>query len=1468
MNPTEALPDRDWLTIQRWNDTAADYPRDQCIHQLFEAQAARTPDATAAIDEDRVLTYHELNVWANQVAHHLRQLGVGTEAPVGVCLDRSFELLAALLGVLKAGAAYVPLDPSYPAARLSFMLDDCQATVLLTRSALHSALPSTSAMIVDLDQSEAIARQSGENPSVVIDAESLAYVIYTSGSTGQPKGVLGRHRGAVNRLAWMWQAYPFEPNEVCCQKTALSFVDSVWETFGPLLAGIPSVLIPDEIVRDPNLFVETLAKRAVTRLVVVPSYLRVLLDRDGDLAARLPRLRYVVTSGEAISVELVQRFLVRLLGCRLLNLYGSSEVAADATYYEVHPGDFAASVPIGRPIANTEVYVLNAQGTLAPLGDVGELYVGGDCLAKGYLNRPELTSEKFIANPFRLDPEARLFRTGDLARYRPDGNLEFVGRADQQVKIRGFRIELGEVEATLRQNPAVRDAVVVVRLDRPNDPRLAAYVVVEPGSEWSDRDLRRFASERLPGFMVPGTFTLLNELPLLPNGKTDRIGLPSPSGTSLSASAYRAPASETELAIAQIWSDVLAVENVGVEDRFFDLGGDSLSATRVVTRIAQSIGVDVPLAVFIECPTIAALAGYVDAHPPADADTRAIPRFPRSDPIQVSISQETVWFLDQLRPGFAYYILPIALRLTGKVNPTALAEALDEIVRRHDVLRSRILRTGGRPALVVDAAQPVPLTRLDPGEIHAGDWEDAAVQACLNREATRPFDLSRDWPIRSALLTLGDEEHVLLITVHHVAFDGWSAGVLLEELFVLYRAFTHGEPSRLSEPPVRYDEFAAWQRERLSGDFLERLDAYWWDQLHGVRSEWWLPTDRPRETFRRPDLLSYRSDRVPFDLAPSLVDGIRGMSRQEGVTTFMTLFAMFGALLGSWSGHDDLVIGTPVAGRTHADLERLIGFFSNTLPLRLDLAGDPTFRELLGRVRELTGGAYTHQDLPAYRLVQTLLPTRDPASSPWLTVIFNQENGLLPPLDLPDLRVSPVDVATGVTLLELDLELFDSSERLHGYVEYATELFDRATVENLVRGYQSIGEAVVSDPDLRLSEVALISGAIAHPRPAQAMNAPDPATVTDHPSPPDDLEHVLVAIWRDVLGTESVGLDDNFFDLGGHSLLAIEVLALIEETIGRKLPVAAFFWAPTIASFAEVLRGGDWQPRWSSLLPVQAQGSRVPFFCVHGFGGGVLDYADLAGELGPDQPFYGLQALGRGLDQQPHDDIETMAAYYLEELRSVQPEGPYYLGGYCAGATIAFEMAQQLTASGRIVALLAVIEGEAPKSRYRSFRWGMRSLAGFCANLPYWVVDFAHLTPRQMRVRLERELRLRLRGGLGRFDSSSSSKRIIAAELTDTLEDLPDDVVNVIVSHQQAFIDYWPRPYPGRVTLLRVPRHPLICSYDTAKGWGVLARGGVDVRLIAGAHHTILAQPDVRSLGATLRACLDETQIDISTPAH
>lgn len=630
--PLSQLPiltekERQRLLVE-WNDTQEDSVPDKCIHQLFEIQAEQTPDAPALIwptvpstkmklNGHAQLTYRELNERANQLAHYLRKLGVGPGVLVGICLERSFEMIIGLLGILKAGGVYVPLDPTYPRDRLAFMLEDTQAPLLLTQQRLVPDIPNHNARVVCIDADwQSIAQENRLNPAVAVEPAAAAYAIYTSGSTGKPKGVLGLHSGAVNRFHWMWSTYPFASTEICCQKTSLNFIDSLWEIFGPLLQGVPLVLIPDEISKDPYQLIQVLVDYQITRIVVVPSLLRMILDAHDNLQSRLPHLKYWTTSGEALPLELYQQFRKSMPESILLNLYGSSEVTADATWFDTSTNDVHSVIPIGRPITNMQTYILTPGLQPVPIGIPGELYIGGVGLAQGYLNRPKLTDERFIPNPFNPEPGARLFKTGDIARYLPDGNIEFLGRTDHQVKIRGIRIELGEIEATLRQHPTVQEAIVLVKENTPGDKQLVAYITPPQGQEIIISNLRHFLKEKLPPYMMPALFVVLDAFPLTPNGKVNRLALPVPAALQPETRpTYVAPQTDLEQTIAAIWQKILAIEKVGTEDNFFDLGGHSLLLAQIQSELHNALNRNIPIVTLLEYPTISSLSAHLSRRP-------------------------------------------------------------------------------------------------------------------------------------------------------------------------------------------------------------------------------------------------------------------------------------------------------------------------------------------------------------------------------------------------------------------------------------------------------------------------------------------------------------------------------------------------------------------------------------------------------------------------------------------------------------------------------------------------------------------------------------------------------------------------------------------------------------------------------------------------------------------------------------
>jgi amino acid adenylation domain-containing protein/thioester reductase-like protein len=1063
------------------------------LQQQFERQVVQTPAAVAFLlpgeTADQTITFAALNGHANQLAHFLRSLGVGPDVLVAVCLERTLDLPLALLAILKAGGAYLPLDPAYPQERLAYMLADSQASILLTHNNLLNQLPASAGRTICLDDEwPALAGDyPAENPTHANTPDNLAYVVYTSGSTGRPKGVLATHRATLNRLAWMWQSYPFAPGEFCCQKTSLSFVDAVWELFGPLLQGVASVLLPPAVAQYPARLVQALDHYAVTRIVLVPSLLRAILDSPApDLPARLARLRYWTVSGEAFPLELWQRFKAQFPNAILLNLYGSSEVAADATWYDSQWGEPAATVPIGRPIANMQVHLLDEQLRPVPPGESGHLYVGGPGLARGYLRQPGLTAARFLPDPFSPDPGRRLYQTGDLARLRPNGQLEFLGRADYQVKLRGFRIELGEIEAALAQHPAVRQAVVTLSPDPSGQPRLVAYGVADAGT--AVPTLRRHLEERLPAYMLPSIIVLLDTFPLTPNGKINRSALPAPnSGRPDLSTPYLAPRTSIEAELAALWSELLGVERVGVEDNFFELGGHSIIATQFTARLYHRFQLDLPLHLLFATPTIAALAPQLTNH-----TTHHVSRFTfHVSPIThhaplstlhapLSFAQQRLWYLEQLHPGNPAYHIAVTFRLSGRLDTPALQQSLAEIIRRHDTLRTTFpTGSGGQPIQVIAPTLDLPLTLhdLEPRPIPE---RIAAAYRLLTAEARRPFDLAHGPLLRAHLLRLDETNHVFFLAMHHIITDGWSMERLRSELALLYDAFTHGRPSPLPPLPFQYADFAGWQREWLQGDVLDEQLTYWQTKLAGL-APLRLPTSRPRPAARpHPAAPSWQGATYRFTLPRSLTAALQTFSRQQNATLFMTLLAAFQSLLARYSGQTDLAVGVPIANRNRPELETLIGFFVNTLVLRADLDGDPTFREITGRLRQVALDAYAHQDLPFDRLIGALQPERIADRQPLFQVMFALQTM---PVETPlpaALTIDELPLDTGAAQFDLNLALEETADGLLGLLEYSTDLFDEATISRLAAHYQTLLTAAVANPDLHLSQLPLLTPAETH----------------------------------------------------------------------------------------------------------------------------------------------------------------------------------------------------------------------------------------------------------------------------------------------------------------------------------------------------------------------------------------------------
>ncbi len=1927
--------------LVEWNDTALDIGGERCLHEWFEAQVARTPDAPALIQDAVQWSYAQLNARANQLARRLLERGVGPEALVALCCERSPELLIGMLAVLKAGGAYVPLDPAYPDERLRFMLEDCAAPVLLTQSALRGRFAQQPVHIIALDAEwERIAALDAGNPQPRATPANAAYVIYTSGSTGRPKGVVITHANVVNHNLWAVDAFRLTPADRVLQFASISFDIAVEEIYPTWLAGAALVLWPQGVLNAVETFHARIGELGLTVLNLSTAYWHAWVAHMHAAHLSVPDgVRLVVVGGEKTSGQRLQQWngLVRA-SVEWLNGYGPTETTVTATLYRPCADECErrqeGDPPIGRPIINTRAYILDGAGEPVPVGVGGELYIAGAGVARGYLNRAQLTGERFVSDPFGATPGGRMYRTGDLARWRADGQIEYLGRADDQIKLRGYRIEPGEVEAVLLRHPRVHTAVVVAHAER-----LVAYVVFAGPGEVGANELRRHLLETLPEYMVPSVYVVLDALPMTPSGKVDRKALPVPDAglRATDADAYEAPRDEAEHMLEAIWCGVLGLVRVGIHDNFFALGGHSLLATQVMSRVRAAFGVDVPLRALFESPTIAGLAAQI-MQTVAAAGVPVLQAGARGARVPLSFAQQRLWFLDRLEPGLALYNMPMAVRLCGTLHGQALEQALNEIVRRHEVLRTAFPMIDGEPLQVIAGQLHLDLPVIDLCEL-APDERERVVTRLASEEGAHAFDLAHGPLLRVKLLRTDADAHVLLLNMHHIVSDGWSMTVLFRELAQLYAAGVAGRPSPLPPLSLQYADYAVWQRSWLQGEVLERQLDYWRRRLDGL-TVLDLPTDRPRPAQRR-----FRGGHVTLELPEETARRCEHLARQESVTMFMLLLTAFQVLLHRYSGQTDIAVGSPIAGRNRVDLEDLIGFFVNTLVLRVDLGGDPTVREALMRVREMTLGAYTHQDLPFEKLVQVLRSARDLTHSPMFQVMFAMQDAGSDDLQLPGLTASALPIAgagakfdlilfaqhtrTGIVLaLEYDSDLFDVQtaqrmlqhlrvllegmtadptqtvsalslltpqertlvleqwnatasvyprdrcihelfvervqrspdavalacgelqvtyaelnrranrlahhlqelgigpevpvgvyldrspelvvavlailkaggayvpldpaypqariqfmlddagapavivdeslrdalggyggtivcpallheaigrqpdtdppnrthadqlaniiytsgstgvpkgvEVLHrgvtrlvlgnDYVEFGPQQvflqlapisFDASTFElwgallhgatcvifpervpttralgavlarhrvttvwltatlfnailddaphiltgvrqlltggealspvhvrralerlpetqlingygptesttfacchtiarvpmpetasipigrpirntrvyvldasmqpvpvgvggelwiggdGLARGYRRrpeltaerfvadpygsalsarlyrtgdrarwladgtieflgrideqvkirgcriepgeieaqlaqhpqvrhvavvaredrpgdrrlVAYVVASGPDAdaaalhaalaaRLPEYMIPSAFIFLPALPRTANGkldraalPPPGQGDDarvsYVAPRDVVEEWMTQVWSELLGVDRVGIYDNFFALGGHSLLAVKLMERIRQQYQQDPPLALLFQAGTVARLSHIVRERVQLAPWSPLVAIQPEGSRPPLFCVHPAGGNVLGYADLARELGRDQPVYGLQAHGVIEGQAPHDCVETMASVYIEAIRTVQPQGPYHLCGTSFGGIVVYEMAVQLQASGQQVGTVFIGDTWVVRGPHFRPRWYRFS------RLTYPFV----LSPREILTLLRR----RWSGG------GEPVQRRRRAKFANELHK------RMARAHSRALQRYRPRYYPGKVVLFRsatLDRHERRLEHyfgGPEMCWRELARGGVELYLLPGVHHNMFYGERAIGFAARVSECLERAR--------
>jgi amino acid adenylation domain-containing protein len=1072
--PLLSPPEREQLLIH-CNQTQRDFPAPYHYSHLFAQQVARIPERIAVCDQDEHLTYAALWQRVQQLASELQRMGVRPGTLVGIYLERSNNFLMSVLAIWQCAGAYVPLDPAYPQERLQFIIDQAQISLVITSTAHQRTLPMNSARTLCLEhllkREPVVDKQTVQLPLL---PQQLAYVIYTSGSTGVPKGVMVTHEGMLNHLWSKVTILELEEDDVIAQTASASFDISVWQLLAGLLGAGRVQILPDTISHDPHQLLQAVQEKAISVLQVVPSLLRYMLDEQDSSRYLQTGLRWMIVTGEAMPIDLCQRWWREQGAIRLLNAYGPTECSDDVTHALLNEQEGKGQywrVPIGFPIANTRLYVLDSYLQPVPTGVPGELYIGGVSLARGYLHRPEITATRFLPDPFHEQAGARLYKTGDLVRYLPDGSLEYLGRLDQQVKLRGYRIELEEIQTVLHQHPDVQHAVVIVREDTPDNKRLTAYYVGRESVTISPTELREHISKQLPDYMIPSVFFQMESLPLTPNGKLDLKALPVPDPDRTAANTIETPHTPIEKALAAIMIEVLGIEQIGITDNFFESGGHSLLATRIIAQVRETFQVELPLRTFFEAPTIAALSQRIETLLKSGSSPLLPALLPAERPQQIPLSfaQQRLWFLQQLEPESSAYNLPAALRLSGSISIEAFTSSIQQVVQRHESLRTTFVFQQSNPVQMITSNAVVQLPLLDLQGL-APDIQEEQILLLALQEAQRPFDLAIGPLMRVRLLRIEEEEHVLLFNMHHIISDGWSAGILIDEITRFYHATVRGEEASLPALPIQYADYALWQREWLQGKRLHEQIDYWQRQLDDVPATLNFPTDRPR-----PAIQTYVGNQQEMMLPIALSHELEALGQREGATLFMTLLASFQILLQRYSGQHDIVVGTSVANRRQKDLEGLIGCFINTLPLRTDLSGDPSFREVLVRVRDVALHAYAHQDLPFEQLVAQLPVERDLSQQPLFQVAFEFQNFPFTTLDIAGVSWSPLEFARTTSKFDLELTLALHEQGLRCVLEYNTDLFEAGTIRRFLNHFQTLLEGIVRAPEQRISNLPLLS---------------------------------------------------------------------------------------------------------------------------------------------------------------------------------------------------------------------------------------------------------------------------------------------------------------------------------------------------------------------------------------------------------
>jgi tyrocidine synthetase III len=1056
-NPKEKLSDIDILTeeeknklLYEFNDTYAEYPRDKTIHELFEEQVRKSPDKIAVVYEDMQLTYQELNVKANQIAHLLRHKGVAPDSIVGIMVERSLEMIVGIMGILRAGGVYLPIDPEYPKDRMEYMLEDSRAGILLTQKHLKDNV-FFRGEIIELDE-ENIYKDGIGNIEGINCSDDLAYVMYTSGSTGKPKGVMIEHKSVI-RLVKNANYIELNENDKILQTGAIVFDAMTFEVWGALLNGASLYLIAKDKILDADKLKQEIERNKITTIWLTAPLFNQIIDQNQKV---FDECRYLLVGGDVLSPRHVNILRESNNEIRIINGYGPTENTTFTTCFTIKK-TYGSSIPIGKPISNTQVYIIDRNNMLQPIGIAGELCISGDGLARGYLNKPELTVEKFVPNPF--EPGIRMYRTGDLARWLPDGNIEFIGRLDHQVKIRGHRIELGEVESHLLKHEAVKEVIVVTREGKNGDKYLCAYITADRGL--AVNEIREYLGKELPKYMIPSYFVQLETMPLTPNGKVDRKALPEPDVSIIAGVEYEAPRNVIEEKLVKVWQEVLGVDRIGINDNFFDLGGHSLKATSMMSKIHKELSVEVPLKEIFRMPIIKGLAEYIKGQ--EESVYTVIEPVEKKEHYALSSAQKRLYILNQIEgPGVSYNI-PGAMMVEGHLDRAKLEKVFNSLVKRHESLRTSFEQVEGEPVQRVHQAAEMQVGYSD-STLSTDNVLSTEEIAGIIKTFVRPFELDKAPLLRVGLVKLHPEKHILLLDMHHIISDGVSMGILTEEFVKLY----NGE--ELPQLRIQYKDYSEWQNEALNTEEIKKQEEYWLKQLEGEIPVLNMPTDYPR-----PSVQSFEGSRIRFVLEGEQIGKLKKLGQETGATLYMILLAAYNVLLSKYTGQEDIIVGSPIAGRPHADLENIMGMFVNTLAMRNYPEVGKSFEAFLQEVKENALKAYENQNYQFEALVDKLNIRRDISRNPLFDTMFELQNMDIGELEIDQLHFTPYQFENGIAKFDISLTAVEEQDRISFDLEYCTKLFNEETVQRISIHYINLLKQILENPKEKLTDIDILT---------------------------------------------------------------------------------------------------------------------------------------------------------------------------------------------------------------------------------------------------------------------------------------------------------------------------------------------------------------------------------------------------------